>query len=130
MMFKIQAQIEALDNRMKDVVSDPQGEITMRLTEAISVKTKEYDSCFERHRKLAENLSTKRSDRLKKEIKDNASILVLVQAWRNEEERVRWVRMAQAKEQEVKEEIVRLETMDEMKARILGIGVNEALHGL
>lgn len=130
MMFKIQHQIEALNSRMNEVMDDPKGEITMRLTEAISVKVKEYDSCFERHRKLAENLSSKRSDRLKKEIRDNASVLMLVQAWKTEEERLQLIRMAQAKEQEVEGEIKRLESMSELKARILGIGTQEALHGL
>lgn len=129
MMFKIQAQIDALDQRMKQVFSDPNGEVTIRLTEAISVKTKEYDDCFNRHRKLADDLIGKRSKRLDKSIRDNASVLNLVQAWRNEEDRKRMILMAQAKEAEVTKEIQRLESLDEMKVRILGIGVLEATHG-
>lgn len=130
MMFKIQSQIEALDQKMKEVLQDPTGEVTIRLSEAISVKTKEYDSCFNRHKALTESLIGKRSGRMKNLLSENASVLLLVQAVKNEEERKRMVLMAKAKEAEVEGEIKRLETMEEFKVRILGIGKNEALYGI
>jgi len=130
MMFKIQAQIEALDNRLREVLNDSNGEVTMRLTEAISVKTKEYDACFQRHKQLIADLTGKRSDRMKKSIQDNSSMLAIIQAWKSEEERILSIRMAQAKEAEAADEVKRLETMEEWKARILGIGRAEAVYGI
>jgi hypothetical protein len=75
------------------------------------------------------DLKEKRSDRVKNQIKENASIINLVQMWKEEETRVKLLKLADLRKQAVKQEIERLTTMDEVKARILGLTDDEALNG-
>ena len=66
---------------------------------------------------------------LKKQIKENASVLTLVEMWREEETRHKMIKLAELRKKVVKEEIDNLSSMDEMKARILGLSEEEALDG-
>jgi hypothetical protein len=66
---------------------------------------------------------------LSKQIKASASILNLVEMWKDEESRQKMLELAERKKQSLKEEVGRLETIDEMKAKILGINEDEVLNG-
>ena len=78
---------------------------------------------------MLESLKEKRSDRLKKQIADNASILNLVEMWKEEESRKKMIQLAEMRKEAVKDEITKLGTMDEVKARIMGISEDEVLNG-
>ena len=75
--------------------------------------------------KLLESLKEKRSDRLKKQIKENASILNLVRLWKEEESRKNLLHLAEMRKKSVNEEVQKLSDIDEVKARILGLGEDE-----
>ena len=75
------------------------------------------------------DLKEKRSDKLKSQIKENASILNLVQAWKEEDTRKQLIELAEKRKEIVQEEIDKLSNMDEVKCRILGLGEDEALNG-
>ena len=79
--------------------------------------------------KLLNDLKEKRSDRLKNQIKENASIINLVQMWKEEESRKKLIKLAELRKQVVKEEVKNISSMDEVKARILGISEDEILEG-
>ena len=49
--------------------------------------------------------------------------------WREEETRHKMIKLAELRKKVVKEEIDNLSSMDEMKARILGLSEEEALDG-
>jgi hypothetical protein len=100
----------------------------MALVESISTAQTEYNQCVNRQQKLLESLKEKRSDRLKKQIKDNASILNLVEMWKEEETRKKMIELAEARKRIVKSEIDNLASMDDFKARILGISEEEILN--
>jgi hypothetical protein len=78
---------------------------------------------------LLGDLKQKRSDRLSKQIKENASILNLVEMWKDEESRKKLIKLAERRKLAIKEEIGNLSAMDDVKARIMGLTEDEALNG-
>lgn len=126
----IQRRVERLQQHLDESAEDTEGRrIAMSLVESISTAQTEYNQCVNRQQKLLESLKEKRSDRLKKQIADNASILNLVEMWKEEESRKKMIQLAEMRKEAVKDEITKLGTMDEVKARIMGISEDEVLNG-
>lgn len=121
---KLQGLLDRASENNEDGVK-----ISMSLVEAINTAQNEYNQCVNRQQKLLNDLKEKRSDRVKNQIKENASIINLVQMWKEEETRAKLLKLADLRKQAVKQEIERLTTMDEVKARILGLTDDEALNG-
>jgi uncharacterized membrane protein YgaE (UPF0421/DUF939 family) len=107
-------------NDMFDITND-QEDMSVRLAEIIKAKSAEYHQCETRIENLTKKLQGDRSSRMQSKHKENASILALVQFFQDEEERANMVKMAEMQKQLVAAEAIRLEGMDEWKARILGI---------
>jgi len=120
---------ELLDEATDSSNSVDQIKISMSLIEAINIAQSEYNQSVTRQQKLLGDLKEKRSDKLKHQIKENASIINLVQMWKEEDSRKKLLKLAELRKQAVSQEIERLCTMDEVKARILGLGKDEALNG-
>jgi len=126
----IQATIVKLQGLLDEATDNPDNvKISMSLVEAINTARTEYNQCVSRQQKLLNDLKEKRSDRIKNQIKENASILNLVQLWKDEESRIKLINLANLRKQVLKDEIERLTTMDEVKCRILGISPEEVLNG-
>ena len=64
---------------------------------------------------------------MKKNQKDHASFLAIVQMFQEEEERQTMIKMAEMQKKIIKEEAERLEGMAEWKARVLGISQDDAI---
>ena len=125
----IQHRVEHLQNLLDDAANDTDGRrIAMSLVEAINTAQNEYHQSVNRQQKLLESLKEKRSDRLKNQLKENASILNLVEMWKSEESRQKMIKLADLRKEAVAEEIVNLSSMDEIKARIMGISEDEVLN--
>jgi hypothetical protein len=126
----IQRRVERLQELMDATANDTEGRrISMSLVESIDTSHKEYNQCVNRQQKLLSDLKEKRSDKLRKQITENASILNLVQMWKEEESRKKMIKLAEIKKKNLKKEIENLDTMDEMKAKIMGISEDEVLDG-
>tara|TARA_R110000751_G_scaffold171517_4_gene277975 strand:- start:7074 stop:8177 length:1104 start_codon:yes stop_codon:yes gene_type:complete len=126
----IQRRVGRLQNLLDETALDNEGRrISMSLVEAISTAQNEYNSCVNRQHKLLSDLKQKRSDRLSKQVNDNASILNLVETWKDDESRKELIKMAELRKKTIKDEIIKLSTMDDVKARIFGISTEEALNG-
>ena len=126
----IQNRINTLEVHLDDSANDTEGRrISMSLVESIGTCQSEYNQCVNRQQKLLNDLKEKRSSRLSKQVKENASILNLVQMWRDEESRKKMIDLANLRKKAIKEEIGRLSGMDEIKARILGLSEEEAIDG-
>jgi len=121
----IQRRKEHLTRLLDNVVEDSDGRASMSLVEAIGKTETEYNQSVNRQQKLLESLKEKRSDRLKKQIKENASILNLVRLWKEEESRKNLLHLAEMRKKSVDEEVQKLSDIDEVKARILGLGEDE-----
>ncbi|MAH46099.1 hypothetical protein CMI37_09715 [Candidatus Pacearchaeota archaeon] len=126
----IQRRVERLQELLDGTANDTEGRrISMSLVESIDTSHKEYNQCVNRQQKLLESLKEKRSDKLKKQISENASVLNLVQMWREEESRQKMIKLAEIRKKTLKKEIENLSTMDEMKAKVMGISKDEVLDG-
>ena len=123
----IQHRVEHL-NRLVDDAANEDRRIAMSLVESINTAQNEYHQSVNRQQKLLESLKEKRSDRLKNQLKENASILNLVEMWKSEESRNKMIKLANLRKEAVAEEIENLSTMDEIKARIMGISEDEVLN--
>ena len=125
----IQRRKEDLNILLRQSMDESDGRASMALVEIIGKVETEYNQCVKRQQTLLNDLKEKRSDRLKKKQDDSASILNLVEMWKNEENRVKMLKLAEIRKQNVKEEISELSSMDEIKCRILGISEEEILNG-
>ena len=126
----IQRRVGRLQRLLDDTANDNEGRrISMSLVEAISTAQNEYNSCVNRQHKLLSDLKQKRSDRLSKQVQENASILNLVETWKEEESRKELIKMAELRKKAVKDEVDKLSTIDDIKARIFGLSEEEAING-
>ena len=105
------------------------GKISMMVVEAIKTARQEHNECVKRQQDLYKSLTQERSDKLSDEIKDKQSLLNLINAWKNQESRQRMLKLAGEKKDKLRKEMHELETLDEMKMKILGISIDEALNG-
>ena len=74
-------------------------------------------------------LKEKRSQRMSKIMQESASILNLVELWKDEESRTKMIKIAELRKKNISEEIERLSSMEDIKSRILGISEEEVLNG-
>lgn len=126
----IQRRVEHLQQLLDNTANDTDGaRISMSLVEAINTAQNEYNQCVNRQQKLLGDLKQKRSDRLSKRISNNASILNLVEAWKDEESRKQMIQLANMQKETLEGEVEKLADMDELKCRILGLSKDEALNG-
>jgi hypothetical protein len=124
----IQATIQTIQEQIDNEVSAG-NRLPMPLVEAVNSARTEYNQCVGRQQKLLNDLKVKRSERLSNQVKDNASILNLVQMWKDEETRKEMIKMADMRREVLKTEIGRLSSMDDVKARIFGLTEEEVLDG-
>lgn len=97
-------------------------------SDALGKASTEYHQCQAREQKLLNELKQKRSDRLSKAVKDTASILNLVQVWKQEESRLEYVRHGEIEREALKKEVKHLASLSELKARILGLPEDDAIY--
>ena len=116
-------------NKLNDMfdIADDQTEMSVRLAEIIKAKSGEYHQCESRIENLTKKLQGDRAERMKKNQKENASFLSIVQLFQEEEERKTMIRIAEMQKEAVKEEADRLEGMAEWKARVLGISQEDVI---
>ena len=95
------------------------------LNEAINNAQTEYNQCISRQDKLYKSLTVNRSKRIEEKRNENASILNLVYAWKQEENRERMIALAERQREALKEEVEKLSSVDEFKAIIRGIDPKE-----
>lgn len=128
----IQRRVEQLQAMLEQIAqtADPeQVKISMSLVEAINAANTELNQCASRQKQLYAALTQTRSTKLKEQIQENASILNLVTLWKEEESRNRLIRLAQLQKESIKNEVEHLSSMEEIKARILGLSKAEAING-
>ena len=63
----------------------------------------------------------------KNQLEENASILNLVEVWKEEEGRKKMIALAEMRKEAIAEEIDNISSMDEIKARVLGLTKEEIL---
>jgi hypothetical protein len=129
--FTVQRRSNQLQANLENITAsnDENIKISMSLVEAIGKASTEYHQCLARQQKLLDDLKEKRSDRLSKQVKENASILNLIQMWKAEETRQELLAHAEKEQRAMVGEVGRLSSLSELKARILGLSKEEILNG-
>ena len=123
-------QVEDLRMMLRQASEEDEGRnIKMSLNEAISSLQTEYNQCRTRQNRLYKSLVDDRSKRMAARTQENASILNLVQAWKDQERRESIIHLAEAQKESLEEEGRRLSSMDELKAVIRGIDIDEMTNG-
>jgi hypothetical protein len=123
-------QVEDLRQLLRQASEEEEGRnIKMSLNEAISSLQTEYNQCRNRQNKLYKSLVDDRAKKIQERKEENASILNLVQAWKDEERRKSIINLAEAQKQNLEQEAKRLSSMDELKAVIRGIDIDEMSYG-
>jgi hypothetical protein len=126
----IQRRVERLQTLLDQNAEDTEGRrMAMSLVEAINTAQTEYNQCVNRQTKLLNELKEKRSQRLSKVLQESASILNLVELWKDEESRHKMIKIAEIRKKNISSEIERLSTMEDIKSRIMGISEEEILNG-
>ena len=126
----IQRRVERLQQLLDQCAEETEGRrMAMSLVEAINTAQTEYNQCVNRQTKLLNELKEKRSQRMSKIMQESASILNLVELWKDEESRNKMIKIAELRKKNISTEIDRLSSMEEIKSRILGISEEEILNG-
>lgn len=116
-----------LDNINRYVQESEEPDVHMRVTEQLKTTSEELNQIEKRIESLINKLNGDRAKRLAEKGSQNVSILALVEAWQTYEERERMVMKAQMENKLLEDEAGRLESMDQLKARILGISKEELI---
>lgn len=123
-------QVEDLRLLLRQASEEEDGRnIKMSLNEAISSLQTEYNQCRNRQSKLYKSLVDDRAKKIQERKEENASILNLVQAWKDEEKRKGIIHLAEAQKQNLEQEAKRLSSIDELKAVIRGVDSDEMIYG-
>ncbi len=125
---KIEKNILMLEREQDRFLQD-EGKISMAVVEAIKTAGTELGTCMKMQQTLLESLIQERSDKLSDEIKDKASLLNLINAWRNYDSRQNLLKLAKEKKDNLRKEIHELANLEEVKMRILGLDIDEVLNG-
>ena len=120
-----QQHLEKL-NLMIDEAHDDQ-DLHMRLSEMFKVKSDEYHKIMTRVDNVLKKLNGSRSDRIKMKHTQTSDFAWIVEAFQEKEERDRLVTINRAQALAVKDDTDRIESLEEWKARILGIDKDELI---
>jgi len=102
-------------------------QVSMATGNYLKGMSEELNACEKRIESLTSKLNGDRAKRLEKQHGSNYSLISLVDAFQNKEERDRMVKMADMQNQAVEEGAKLLESFEEHKARIFGISVEELI---
>lgn len=117
-----QEELEALKT-YRDNSAEENGAAGFRqaLTDAIADIRKSMDENHKRQAKAVENLQGKRNERIETKHKETGSLLPLIESWREEKQRERWLVLLKANEGNVRAEIQKMDTLDSIIAEVYGL---------
>lgn len=109
----------------RDIMMSIEQKLPMAIVEAIGKLRGDIDAIGKKQEKTLQALNGKRSDRLDKIQADNASVLTLVDAFRDAEKRKRFIEVVEVRKEKVKKEAERLESIDELVFELFGASKSE-----
>lgn len=127
--MQIDRQIQKLEQEMDESMSgESDRKLTMTMVELVNSLREKFDKSKERQKKLFDTLAGSRSDRIKKRVTENASILNLVDAWRDDIKRNEMIRLALLQKQAEEKDINRMTSMEDVLLIVAGMSKSEALN--
>jgi len=122
----MQRDLEVLKETRDNAIATD-GKVSMAIVEAINNCYSAMDSNLKRQQKSLETLQGKRSERLKNKIRENASIVQLVELWKNETRRLQFIQLAEVRKEKLRDEVKNLDSMDELRFQLWGMGRDEVI---
>ena len=114
-------------NEVFSQMGDDPTEFSVKFSEMLNAKTSEYQQNQKRVADTIKKLQGDRADRLKNLAKDETSFVSIVQLAQEETERKNMLRLAELQRAAITEEANRLESMEEFRCRIMGIGKEDVI---
>lgn len=109
---------------------DADSEVSMRYVETVKNLQSHLDTIQKRVKELYTNLTQSRAAKMKNKQNHAITIGVLVEMWRSLEQRNRLIKIAQKREELLKEEIKRESDLDQVILMMKGISPDELLYGM
>lgn len=109
--------------------NDQKMAVNQGLAEMISTMRGEYNSSIKRQQDLLKNLTVTRGTRIADQKAETASIVNLVNAFKQEEFRKKTILLAKRKQEALKESIRDYASMEEIKAKIWGVTEEDIING-
>lgn len=116
-----------INDTLEDQDTDDNKKLYMSFVELAGKFETEINQTKKRIETLQKNLSSTRSDRIKNQTANNASLTKFVEEWKSEQGRKDALRIAEAKNLKLKDEVERIRDMPEYIANVMGIGEDELL---
>jgi hypothetical protein len=127
-MITLNRHKDILDQKYEDSLSDPEAKASQALAEMIKAKSTELKECDARQQQIIKALSGSRAERNKNKVENSLTVASLIEWWKDETERKARIRREELRREEVGRELDRLESMPELKARIIGFTRSELLN--
>lgn len=106
------------------------GKLHMSLVEYSSSIRTDYNQSIARQQKLLQDLKIKRSQRLaSKKEESQLTVAGLFKLWKEEDSRKQMIELAELRKDKLSEDFDKIDSMDALKAQIMGIDKNEVING-
>lgn len=120
--YNLKNELEYIKGLRDSVVEDSDGrKISMSLVESMSGIRAEIDANHKRQNASIASLQGKRANRIDVKIKENASVLQLVAAWKDKLRRNRMLDLADKIKSAEKQELIKLDSIESFKAELWGL---------
>lgn len=122
----ISQRLEEFQNRLDQNLEGDE-KLSMAVVEAMKTLRDDHHKCVGRQQKILSDLTGTRKERIEGQIKEKASLVQLIEFFKNYENRQNMIKLADLRKQALKNEIGRLEDMDSLKFQLWGVDPNELL---
>lgn len=119
---RMQREVDRLTEMRDKCLDDSDGRrLSMALVDQIGRLYEEMDNNFKRQNAMVKVLVGTRNERMAGRLKESASVIQLIDAWRDEEKRKRLIAVAEHRKKVLNETIKELDTMDSISVEIFGL---------
>lgn len=120
--LRIEKELEYVMAMRDSAAEDSEGKkFSMSLVESMANLREERERNLKRQSQAITMLQGKRSSRIDTKIRENASILQIIGAWKQAEKRARMIKLAEEIKAKEKKELVRLDSIEAFKGELWGI---------
>lgn len=128
--LRLDNEINYYTELLQESSTDNDGKkISLSIGEHLNNLRKQKNDAQDKIQKIIKMLQGERSKRVENKIKENDSIIGLIDFWKQKEKRDKMIELAQKNEEKVEEEVKRLQDIDQLKALVAGISPTTAIRG-
>ena len=127
-LTNMQIELNDLIAMRTQCAEDSEGKrLSLSIVNSIKDVRAEMNEAKKRAKNAVEALQGRRNERIDVKAKENASLIQLIDFWKIQESREIMVKLAKARQQKIKNEVKRIENLDDLKAQVWGISPEEII---